>query len=370
MITKFNDYNNSSFSNTKNWLIDIIQNKKGFVKMNKIKDKYINYLNLIDDFSEENQTIEKKELTQIKNTFDKLYGIFYGTIADKYEIKDNLNKIAKNKGFEHLYGVKDPELQVLNYVFSYSLADSKRTLDKFNSVNFNIEEENHVKKYYPDLDKWTELYLKIKEIKKILNPTKEEREKKKLQEIKGKINPKIKNAIDEIAEDFRKVIEKNEYNLYKNTIERYIKKFGKILSYDQIRKSHIIIFKVYKKNYTLIPNWEEVIKEESNKISYEIIQSFQFKMYDKIGGMISDINKDFDVEVKGEMSTNNITFTFNDGSEFSIKNQIVSKFSNMGTFFYTYPTTFHDAYLPDGEKIQNPNEYNVKKSFNDYYNKK
>jgi hypothetical protein len=92
------------------------------------------------------------------------------------------------------------------------------------------------------------------------------------------------------------------------------------------------------------------------------------KMYDKIGGLVSDIDKDFRANVVGsDMSYNDINFIFNDNSKFSIRNQIVSKISNQGTFFYTYPTTFHDAYLPDGEKIPNPNEYSVKNAFNSFY---
>jgi len=193
------------------------------------------------------------------------------------------------------------------------------------------------------------------------------------------LNPKIRNAIDEIAENFRKVIEKTEYTGNKKTIERYLEDYGKNITAEQMSEDEYtpsIIRNVYKqpnreyRDYILMKNWIAFIKTDALEYSHNVILTFQRKMYDKIGGMISDIDKDFEVEVTGRgMRNNNIHFTFDDGSKFSIKNQIVSKVSNQGTFFYTYPTTFHNANLPDGKKISSPNEYNVKKKFNDYYKK-
>lgn len=242
-----------------------------------------------------------------------------------------------------------------------------------------LEEQEIIDKYLSDLHYWVDLHDRIEFVRKILNPTAEERKKKELQQIKGEVNPKIREAIDKIAKNFRKVIEENEYSWYKKTVEYYIEKYGEVITYKQRKGKQLpnIINKVYKKlssvysvyvDIKLDPNWKEILKKIAISYSHQVIQSFKFKMYDKIGGLISDIDKPFEVDVTGGgIKSNNIHFNFNDGSRFSIKNQIVSKMSNRGTFFYSYPTTFHDAYLPNNEKIPNPNEYTVKKAFNDYF---
>ena len=98
-----------------------------------------------------------------------------------------------------------------------------------------------------------------------------------------------------------------------------------------------------------------------------IILGWKVKMYDKLGGFISDLNKPFTLSVRGSQERqNDINFKFEDGSSFTLRNNIVDKISHLGTFFYAYPTTFHYAYLPDGSKIANPNEVTVKKAFNSY----
>ena len=392
MITQFKNYvlESSSFQTTKDFLVDLIENKKGFVRMKRMKEKFIDYLNRLYDFSEDNQTIEKKELTQIKNAFDKLYGTYYGGDKSFHDKRDSdLKQIAKNKGVSvHAYENPDPAIRALGHMFNYGMSDAKRNLDKLNGVNFTDEEQVFVDKYYSNFDKWLDLNDRIEEIRKILNPTADERRKKELQQIKGKLNPKIKKVIDEIAENFRQVIEKNELDSYERALKRFRDKYGDTISYEETTKiidrrrfdwlggiNHSLYVKSkdapkYSYNYdlVLISNYQEKIEEVAKLVSYETIAKFKGKMYDKIGGMVTDIDKEFEVEVQGGNWTyNDIFFTFEDGSRFSIRNKIVSNVNQYNTFYYTYPTTFHEAYLPNGEKIPAPNEYTVKKAFNDYY---
>lgn len=377
MITKFDNYSEQiDFQKTKEWLTDQILNTKGLVKQSRIKEKYIDYLDTLDSFSEENQNITKKELTVIKNSFDKLFSQYYGGLK-------HANDKEERENFYNKLGVKSWEYEgPLRLVSVYGIIDAQRNIDKFNEFKLKPIEKEYIEKWYPNLEYWASLWKKTEEIRSILNPTKEEKERKEIQVIKGKLNPKIRKAIDEIAEDFRKVIEETELNYFTKTVERYIKKYGKAMTYEDRQKDKEtprIIFDVYKKvskryeyivDHQLIPNWKELIANKAKDISEETILKFKIKMYDKIGGLVSDIDVDFDVKVYGRgMYHNDIYFNFVDGSKFSIKNQIVSKFSNQGTFFYTYPTTFHNAYLPNGKKIENPNEYTVKKAFNDYHKK-
>jgi len=55
--------------------------------------------------------------------------------------------------------------------------------------------------------------------------------------------------------------------------------------------------------------------------------------------------------------------TFNDKSEFSVVNKIITNYSMRGLPFYQYPTTFHDVKLPDGSKLSMPSEEKMVKEF-------
>ena len=56
-------------------------------------------------------------------------------------------------------------------------------------------------------------------------------------------------------------------------------------------------------------------------------------------------------------------FIFADGSEFTVINKIVTKYSYAGTRFEQFPTTFHDVKFPDGTKMKMPSEEKMVKEF-------
>jgi hypothetical protein len=56
-------------------------------------------------------------------------------------------------------------------------------------------------------------------------------------------------------------------------------------------------------------------------------------------------------------------FIFADGSEFTVINKIVTKYSYAGTKFEQFPTTFHDVKFPDGTKMKMPSEEKMVKEF-------
>jgi hypothetical protein len=357
-------------------------------KTKNTRAKLLDYLNKALSFTEENQTIEKKELTKIVNDFGSLVASIFssGYHDPKHEeYREELDKIAQNYGYRDTYdatsGNKTNEedkrlFQEFNFLSVYGLSDLVRKQKFIDSHDLNKDFQNLVSKYYPNIKDWCELGEKIEEIRKILNPTAEERKKKELQAIKGKVNPEIKSAIDEIAEDFRKIIEKNEYEWYMRKVNSFKEKFPNGVD-DSVRRERSFSYNdisfLFKKenSYSTKTNLKSDIEEVVKKIAYdksvEVIQSWQGKMYDKLGGFISEIGKKFKTQVRGSgPRQNDIIFNFEDGSKFTITNQIVSKISNLGNYFYTYPTTFHDAFLPDGSRIFSPNEFTVKKAFNEF----
>jgi len=260
----------------------------------------------------------------------------------------------------------------------------KYNLKRIDTINDKLtkDEEKFITDYYPNLYKWASLYDKIEEIRTILNPSKEQREAKKLQEIKGVVDPRIKNSIDEIAENFRQVIEEQQNVYYLKCVKDLQKYFvdghferNLVSKDDQIYVAELIYrlsFMLNKSSsqYTFIDDYEEKILKQSYDDSVETITKFQIKMYDKLGGFMQEIGKNFTTSVQGKTYKNNdIYFDIEGGGNFAIRNQIVYKVSNRGTNFYTYPTNFMFANLPNGERVKDPSEYTVKKAFNDYYNK-
>jgi len=76
---------------------------------------------------------------------------------------------------------------------------------------------------------------------------------------------------------------------------------------------------------------------------------------------IEDINVT-SVKVSGGVIHSQMRFVFLDGSEFSVKNQMVYGYSKNGVSFVRYPTTFHDVVI-DGKALSGPSELKIYKAF-------
>lgn len=392
------------FESTTNWLLTQIDSLAGFIRSNKTKDKFREYLKQINDFSIDNQSIDKKTLTKIRNDFNELCSYYYSNILNEVvsvpdefnpertynstKSKEELKDLIKLRGYKDRFHLKQDDSNTeliklydfMQLVHVYGLYDTGRVIKEYNKFKsiMNQDEVNWFNKYYQNLSIWYNLFQKMEQIENILKPNKEQKIKNEIKKvaISGKINDNLKDAVDKIAEDFRVIIEENEYKHYISITNTIVENNTKIIDSNNFWKLYKgndflkEIFKIKDGDFHLLPNYTDVLKTHAIKTSQEFILPFQLKMYNKLSGFLKEIGKDFNVSVYGKRkNSNEIIFEFKDGSSFWIKNSIVPKFSNRGTFFYTYPTTFHNAYLPNREKISNPNEYTVKKAFNDYQEK-
>ena len=347
------------------------------------KAKLLDHLSRLASFNEDEPNIDRKELTRIINDLD-------GAVAKYYDYRNkdaernysnDLEEVAKKMGYSSVYEATDknhadPFLRAVHFYTVYGLYEVKRKVEDIQKSSPNKFQQNFIDKYYPNLMTWYKLACETAEIKEILNPTKEQKQARELLKIKGAVNPEIKKAIDEIAENFRKFIEEKEYNWMMRLCNRFIEIYPDGASdRDQSERKNRQFFSSLSgfiktenyRTYNLIPDYEKKARTRAIRVSEETIKSWQMKMYNKLGGFITELGKKFTTSVKGgSLDYNRILFKFEDGSQFELQNQIVDKTSNLGTYFYTYPTTFHNAFLPDGSKIANPNEYTVKKAFNDF----
>lgn len=353
-------------------------------RMKAGKIKLLDHLGKIKSFDEDEPNMDRKELTKIINDLDGAVAKYYDYMQfdPGRNYSNDLDEVAKKMGYSSVYEATDknhadPFLRAVNFYHTYGLYEIKRKVEDIQKSSPNRFQREFVEKYYPNIMTWYFLACCTAEIKDILNPTKEQRLAKELLKIKGAVNPEIKKAIDEIAENFRKFIEEKEYSWMIRLCNRFNEIYPNGASdRDQYERKNRQFFASLSgfikasedyRTYKLIPDFDTKARTRAIRVSQETIKSWQMKMYNKLGGFITELGKKFTTLVSGQsIDYNRILFKFEDGSKFELQNQIVDKTSNLGTYFYTYPTTFHNAFLPDGSKIANPNEYTVKKSFNDY----
>lgn len=105
---------------------------------------------------------------------------------------------------------------------------------------------------------------------------------------------------------------------------------------------------------------DSYIKERIDDDTKDMFESFLSKQTKKT----DDIIKGRNVFVKGRIRDNllegDINFILDDGSKFDMRFQVISKYSSQGKFFYQFPTTFHNAFMKNGEQIKNPSEKRLK----------
>lgn len=251
-------------------------------------------------------------------------------------------------------------------------ADFKK-FEKYNSQLSDLEKQyiSDFKNNYIVKQQIKELKDKFKELKNNISKpeTKQSIQLKQREYIKGRIDSKLKSSLEDIAEEFRTNIETRYQQYYSNVINKFKEQEERIEKLNHDERSAIMPFlnriaTQYKVSWILKDNINEEIKKESKRISTIIIQKFINKMFDKLGGLLIDINKEVKEIIKfGNHSQGQIRFIFTDGSEFTIQNSIVSAESVLGTPFYRYPLTFHNIINSDGNKVSNPSELTLKKYF-------
>lgn len=321
-----------------------------------------NHVRAIDTIREwERLPFSNKDLTKVKNILNKLYSDYDGReSAFKDYISLDCNDNLKN---------------VTNGIGRFYISQSPKFYAAIHDIlsKCNQGEKDYLEKHYNKEQLWFFLALKFKMIDRMLNPTKEEREAKRLEQIKGKVDKRIGDIIDNIAENFRLIIEAREY-------EYFIKICGEFTEKWHVGCSRNTLFSFYDKNreklsnilrclqmdknniFTLLENYREKAAMIAVRNSEMEILSFSLKMYDKLGGLIAPESKEFSVEYKGGVHSNVILFKLGEGNGFTVINKIVYGVNQWGTGYYQYPTTFHDATV-SGKKIPSPNELAVKKMF-------
>jgi hypothetical protein len=121
-----------------------------------------------------------------------------------------------------------------------------------------------------------------------------------------------------------------------------------------------------------VEDWQAQMEKIATEQVTEMQNMFVYKNTAKLApiltakGDIGDITTN-SISTRGGVITASLTFTFEDGSHFTVHQSIVQsyvypRFGGQATFFYRFPTTFHDVVLPDGKKMY-PSEENMNEIF-------
>ena len=115
-------------------------------------------------------------------------------------------------------------------------------------------------------------------------------------------------------------------------------------------------------------DWKEVIKKEAEEEATNVRDQFINKNTAKLSSIVGnkgDLTEVTSIEarssrgvIEGEMH-----LAFKDGAQFNVRNKVVSVVNAHGTFFYRFPTTFHDIVKSDGAKFKRMSEKQMNEEF-------
>jgi len=356
--------------------------------------EYVNAINEFLDFDVEKDTLIKADYDRMKRAFSEKVSLVvkkgFSDFAWDIIHRDNLE-------YKNLHDFLFKEGTPVNgnsTILNELHWGGKLKKSDIQAMN---KYEREIYDYYNTPDRNTELRRKVAEKLKLIKgrivkrEPKSVTEEKRIQEVTGKINPKIKRVIDEVAEAFRLEIKESYKRMYNNIISEFQKEIvGKgTNNVDILYPLNVNDKNNFERNreirYALRPftfvkdensahniyqleNTDELIEKISDEKSTMDISSYKNKMYDKLSDLLLGANDDLlNVESSGKRKDQDIYFNYGSDISFTLSNQIIINFSKYGNPFYQYPSRFQNLRLPDGKVIAAPSEAEIKNTLKDKF---
>jgi hypothetical protein len=185
-----------------------------------------------------------------------------------------------------------------------------------------------------------------------------------------KVHDIFTNIIKEIYDEHFS----NTYKFYESLVEQYIKRrknseespsdffgllFGSYIVDKVVKRKYNKISMRWSSDFVLDPNWKQKIHQITKEHIEQIHNNFIFKMKKKITSIIGNKGglknvKALKLKVSNNLIESDILFTFLDGSEFTLQNQIVQVW-NHRTPHIKFPSTFHKIKI-NNQKYQMKSE--------------
>lgn len=295
--------------------------------MSEIMEEYMGYF-----YKEEKDILEK--IKRLKSSYD------YFKKKKYIKIETNEDKIPRGNKIVESYVVL-----------------TKLGIDEF--LNLNKEDLSS------QLDPFLEKYLN--EYSFVLEENRQyiKQDSKKISEVLLQLFEKIRPALyDKYKRHYMEFVEyaKNyiklsneEQNKWDERMARTECKFflRKILKYDLRTKTYGMRFTDEELNAYIDTVCNRRVEDDERefvrKNSLKIAGAIKNRSYEIEGNINEDLESSLDI-------------VLSDGARFNVKTQIVGVENQYGTYFFRKPTTFHDIYLANGEKLKTPSYEKIIKS--------
>lgn len=357
-MIKFTSYLTES-SNSINTLISAKSNSI-YISNPKNKERYEEAIDFFID------ALKKKEIYNSDFGERYTYGLARG-LEDGYKtVYDKMRADVKKNGDD------DKAWDI----WSVNVAGIKKTIRTFKTLNGK----------YPEAEKFLNnvegLSDTIKELKSYIVKGRKPKEADPNAFVKPMAKgDSIKFALkffNEAVDSFKKEYEAS-VTKYVNTAYKKVKPIKTVGELKKLSKSSIeaaiagtILFRDMKAKerdaLTVKDNADVLVKRMIDDTVTQVISSFVDKNSRKVALIFEKKNgiKNHKINytrVNGNALENSISFTFNDNSAFTIKSQVVIKYSQLGKLFAQFPTRFTDVTLADGSKMGMPSEEKMIKDF-------
>lgn len=123
-----------------------------------------------------------------------------------------------------------------------------------------------------------------------------------------------------------------------------------------------------KSPYSLKKDWKKIIDREAEIQTKQIQDSFIAKNLSKVSSIVSakgglKTTQKKDIYTSSGTISGEIEFKFEDGSCFTVRNQVVDVWTYGVKPFSRFPTTFHDITMPDGKFKKKMSELEMNRDF-------
>ena len=312
---------------------------------------------LIKDFYERPELFEdkdfkaRKSLLEISKVMEEHMGYFYK------EEKDILKKLKRlSSTYEYFKKKKYIKIETAEGKIprGSKIVESYVVLTPLGIEEFlNLNKEDLSSKLDPFVEKFLDEYSFVLEENREYIKKDSEKIRVVLSELFKKIKPLLEQKYRRHYMNFVKDAE-NYIELDKEERKKYDKRMrgtesqyflNKILRYDRSTDS-------YNMRYT-----GDELNEYINKVCdirvEEDEREFVRKNSLKIAGAIKNRGYEIEGSINEDLESS-LDIVLSDGAKFNVKTQIVGVENQYGTFFFRKPTTFHNVYLSNGEKLKTP----------------
>jgi len=256
-----------------------------------------------------------------------------------------------------------------------TIVDSPELPAKFTNFNANFSEEwartnwialrDGMRKYLKILESWLPVIKMLDELKPLIVKGRQPNPNAVPSFQPQKADPATEKIVVDVLNQLAAPLKPKVVETLVAQDEKYVKRFqesGLPVSYNDIRKffkNDIEAMKVVDSCLNpaataIIPNYRDKLTQSATRSVNDMVTRFISKNVEKIAPLLARKQGSEARVLHGNLDgigfSGEISFKFNDGTSFVVRNKVVMKYTAMQQQFLQFPTTFHNVVFPDGSK--------------------